>query len=206
METRFGVVPPRHAGDVAGTLAVQLIALVSWPASGQSAPLRGTLDAMLAAPVARRVLVIDGPGADRLPAGFELMAQRGGDLGERLAGALADAHAMAALPMLLVRADARGVTPDVLADAARSLLSGEADAAFGPASDGGFWLLGLPRPDRSLVAGLPGPSAGSGAGTGRTLLERLASAGLRVALAPRLEFGGAPAGQATGPVTVTRVP
>ena len=38
------------------------------------------------------------------------------------------------------------------------------------------------------------------------LLERLASAGLRVALAPRLEAGGALTGQATGPVTVTRVP
>jgi glycosyltransferase A (GT-A) superfamily protein (DUF2064 family) len=195
METRFGVVPPRHAGDVAGTLAVQLIALVSWPASGQSAPLRGTLDAMLAAPVARRVLVIDGPGADRLPAGFELMAQRGGDLGERLAGALADAHAMTALPMLLVRADTLEVTPDVLADAARSLLSGEADAAFGPASDGGFWLLGLRRPDRSLVVGIPGAATVGvpAAGAGRMLLDRLASAGLRVALAPRLGIAGVPA-------------
>ena len=59
--------------------------------------------------------------------------------------------------MLLVRADALDMTPDMLADAARSLVSGEADAAFGPASDGGFWLLGLRRPDRSLVVGIPEP-------------------------------------------------
>jgi uncharacterized protein len=191
METPFGVVPPRQPGDVAGTLAVQAIALVNSPASVDSAPLRDTLGAMLAAPVARRVLVIDGPAADRLPAGFELMAQRGGEYGERLAGALADAHAMAALPLLLVRADALEVTPGVLADAARSLLSGEADAAFGPASDGAFWLLGLRRPDRSLVVGVPGSAAGGApaAGAGRVLLDRLASAGLRVALAPRLEIG-----------------
>ncbi len=191
METLSGAMPPQPGG-VAGTLAVQVIALVNSPAPVESAPLRDTLGAMLAAPVARRVLAIDGPAADRLPPGFELMAQRGGDFGDRLAGALADAYALAALPLLVVRADALDMTPDVLADAARSLLSGEADAAFGPASDGGFWLLGLRRPDRSLVAGIPGTAAGGApaAGAGRVLLDRLASAGLRVALAPRLEIGG----------------
>src|SRR5579863_829729 len=204
METPFGVVPPRQAG----TLAVQVIALVNSPASAVSAPLRDTLGAMLAAPVARRVLAIDGPAADRPPAGFEFMAQRGGDFGDRLAGALADAYALAALPLLLIRADALNMSPDVLVDAARSLVSGEADAAFGPASDGGFWLLGLRRPDRSLVAGVPGTAAGRApaAGAGRVLLDRLASAGLRVALAPRLEIGSGLAAGATGPVTVTRVP
>jgi hypothetical protein len=193
MESPFGVVPPRQAG----TLAVQVIALVNSPAAVDSAPLRDTLGAMLAAPVARRVLAIDGPAGDRLPAGFEFMAQRGGEFGDRLAGALADAYALAALPLLLVRANALDMTPDVLADAARSLLSGEADAAFGPASDGGFWLLGLRRPDRSLVAGIPGTAAGAApaAGAGRALLDRLASAGLRVALAPRREIGWVLAGR-----------
>ena len=196
MENPFGVLPPRQAGDGAGTLAVQVIALVNSPASVDSAPLRDTLGAMLIAPVARRVLAIDGPAADQLPAGFELMAQRGGDFGDRLAGAFADAYALMALPLLLVRTDALDMTPDVLADAARSLLSGEADAAFGPASDGGFWLLGLRRPDRSLVAGIPGSGSGGApvAGAGRVLLNRLVSAGLRVALAPRLEIGGVLAG------------
>ena len=196
MENPFGVLPPRQAGDGAGTLAVQVIALVNSPASVDSAPLRDTLGAMLIAPVARRVLAIDGPAADQLPAGFELMAQRGGDFGDRLAGAFADAYALMALPLLLVRTDALDMTPDVLADAARSLLSGEADAAFGPASDGGFWLLGLRRPDRSLVAGIPGSGSGGApvAGAGRVLLNRLVSAGLRVALAPRLHIGGVLAG------------
>jgi len=197
METPFGMVPSRQAGGGADTLAVQLIALVNSPMSVDSAPVRDTLRAMLAVPGARRVLAIDGPPADRLPAGFEFMAQRGGDFGDRLAGALADAHALAALPLLLVRAAALDMTPDVLADAARSLLSGEADAAFGPASDGGFWLLGLRRPDRSLVAGIPGTAAGAApaAGAGRVLLDRLASAGLRVALAPRLDIGDVLAGR-----------
>jgi uncharacterized protein len=70
----------------------------------------------------------------------------------------------------------------MLADAAASLETGEADAVFGPSTDGGFWLLGLRRPDRSLLTGVPM----TGQDPGRVLLERLAGAGLRVALAPRL--------------------
>ncbi len=47
---------------------------------------------------------------------------------------LADAHAATPLPMLLIRADTLAVTPDMLADASRALVSGEPDAAFGPTS------------------------------------------------------------------------
>ena len=174
-----------------GTLPVQVIVLVQPPVSLEDAPLRGTLKAVLAAPVARRVLALGGAGGDWLPAGFDLMGQRGGDYGERMAAALADAHVTAALPMLLIRADALEISADILEDAARSLVSAEADAAFGPASDGGFWLLGLRQPDWSLVAGLPAPGEGAAQAGGRLLLERLAAAGLRVALAPRLEIAGA---------------
>jgi glycosyltransferase A (GT-A) superfamily protein (DUF2064 family) len=197
METQFGLVPPWQAGDITDTLAVQVIALVQSPAPlarpatlERSVPeaqpaVRQTLDAVLAAPVARRVVAIEGAEEIWPPPGFELVGQRGGNLGERMAGVLADAHAAAPLPMLLIRADTLGVTSEVLADAARSLVCGEADAAFGPSSDGRFWLLGLSRPDRSLVIGINeiGPV---GAQPGRQLLDRLALAGFRVAIAPRL--------------------
>jgi hypothetical protein len=190
METQFGTVPPWQAGAVEDTLAVQVIVLVQPPVSLEDASLRETLSAVLAAPVARRVLALGGKGESWLPAGFDLIGQRRGDYGERMAAALADAYATSGLPMLLIRADVQEIAADMLEDAARSLISAEADAAFGPASDGGFWLLGLRRPDRSLVVGVPAPTEGGG---GRLLLERLASAGLRVALAPRLEIAGAPA-------------
>lgn len=191
MESQFGWVPPAQPGGTEDFLAVQVIVLLQPAASPELPPLRETLSAVLAVPAARRVLVRGGMAEDWLPPGFDVIGQRGADYGERMAAALAEAYATAPLPMLLVRPDALDITPDMLADAARSLLSGEADAAFGPAFDGGFWLLGLRRPDRSLVAGIPGPAAGSGAGGGRQLIERLASAGLRVALAPRLEIAGA---------------
>jgi glycosyltransferase A (GT-A) superfamily protein (DUF2064 family) len=108
-----------------------------------------------------------------------------------MAAALADAHATATLPMLLIRPDVAQMTPDMLTDAAFSLTSGEADAVYGPTLDGGFWLLGLPRPDRSLVIGIPAPGADGDQG-GRLLLDQLVSAGLRVALAPRLGSATAP--------------
>jgi uncharacterized protein len=184
METQSGLVPPGQAGDPASPLAVQVIALVP-----SQEPLLETLGAVLCAPVARRVLAPSGPGGAERPAGFDFIAQRGASLGERMAAVLADAHATRSLPMLLVRADTLAVTPDMLADAARMLLSGEADATFGPTADGGFWLLGLRKPDRSLVIGIPEDGA-DGPGPGRLLLDRLTSAGLRVALAPRLAVAG----------------
>lgn len=188
METQFGVTRPWQATE--DTLPVQVIVLVQPPVAPEDAPLQETLGAVLAAPVTRRVLALGGTASEWLPTGFQRIGQRGGSYGERMAAALADAHATASLPMLLIRPDARRITPGMLADAARSLVSAEADAAFGPAADGGFWLLGLRRPDRSLVVGIPAPGEGGG---GRQLLDRLASAGLRVALAPRLETAGASA-------------
>lgn len=186
METEFA----------AGTVAVQVVVIVQPPVSlepvlPEEGPLRETLTAVLAAPVARRVLVMNGAGENWLPTGFDLVGLRGANYGERMAAALADAYATAALPLLLIRSDALGVGQDMVEDAARSLVSAEADTVFGPASDGGCWLLGLRRPDRSLVADIPAPGDGSGPKAGRMLLERLATAGLRVAIAPRLEVAGA---------------
>jgi len=146
------------------------------------AALADTLSTVAATPVARRLLVLDGVPGDWLPSGFDVIGQRGGELDERLTAALADAHAALPLPMVLIGMDTPQVTVDQLTDAVRSLLTGDADAVFGPASDGGFWLLGLRKPDRSLIAGVPM----SRPDTGRAQLDRLAGAGLRIALAPRL--------------------
>jgi rSAM/selenodomain-associated transferase 1 len=184
----------------ASTLAAQIIVIAKEPVPGRvktrltpalspataaalaEAALADTLEVVAASAVTRRVLALDGAPGDWLPAGFDLIGQRGDGLDERLAAAFANAYANAPLPMVLIGMDTPQVTPELLEDAASSLVSGEADAVFGPAEDGGFWLLGLRRPDRSLLAGVPM----SRSDTGRLQLERLTSAGLRVALAPRL--------------------
>jgi len=182
------------------TLAAQVVVIAKEPVPGRvktrltppfppadaaalaEAALTDTLEAVAATPVARRLLALDGVPGDWLPTGFDVIGQRGGELDERLAAALADAYAALPLPMVLIGMDTPQVTPDQLTDAVLSLTTGEADAVFGPATDGGFWLLGLRKPDRSLLAGVPM----SRPDTGRVQLERLASAGLRIALAPRL--------------------
>jgi uncharacterized protein len=146
------------------------------------AALADTLDVVAAVSAARRVIALDGAPGAWVPAGFRVIGQRGSGLDERLAAAFADAHAAAPLPMVAIGTDTPQVTVDILDDAVASLESGEADAVFGPAAYGGFWLLGLRRPDRSLLAGLPMSTPE----VGRVLLERLAGSGLRVALAPRL--------------------
>ena len=57
-----------------------------------------------------------------------------------------------------------------------------ADAWFGQAADGGFWGLGLRRPDAALVRGVPMSTADTGA----VQRARLHAAGLRVAELPLL--------------------
>jgi uncharacterized protein len=142
------------------------------------AALGDTLDAVLATPAARRVLVLEGPADDWIPSGVEIIAQRGGSLDERLAHAFADVGD----PALLVGMDTPQATPADLADGLARLMAADADAVLGPAHDGGYWAIGLREPDLSAFVGVPMSTAH----TGRSQLERLRSLGLRVALLPVL--------------------
>jgi glycosyltransferase A (GT-A) superfamily protein (DUF2064 family) len=78
--------------------------------------------------------------------------------------------------------DTPQVTPGLLAAAAEPLVSDTADATFGMAEDGGFWLLGLRKIDPALVLGIPM----SQPDTGSRQLARLERAGLRVRRLPEL--------------------
>ncbi|NKZ08853.1 TIGR04282 family arsenosugar biosynthesis glycosyltransferase [Actinomadura latina] len=149
------------------------------------AALRDTLAAVAAVPAGRRTLALDGAPGRWLPGGFSVIAQRGGGLDERLAAAFADAWA--GRPLVLIGMDTPQVTPALLGRAAREL--GRRDAVFGPASDGGFWLLGLRRPDARLLHGVPM----SRSYTGAVLLARLRAARLRTGFLPRLTDVDTPA-------------
>jgi hypothetical protein len=137
------------------------------------AALADTLHAVLAAPACRRVLVLDGEPGPWLPPGFHVVAQCGGGLDERLAAAFAAVPG----PALLIGMDTPQLTPALLAVDWEA-----ADAWFGPAADGGFWGLGLRRPDAALVRGVPMSTADTGA----VQRARLQAAGLRVAELPLL--------------------
>ncbi|HEU5027751.1 MAG TPA: TIGR04282 family arsenosugar biosynthesis glycosyltransferase [Spirillospora sp.] len=143
-----------------------------------AAALHDTLAAVAGAPARRRVLALAGAPGPWLPDGFAVVAQRGGGLDERLAHAFADAFD--GRPLVLIGMDTPQVTPALLARAGRALRGH--DAVFGAARDGGFWLLGLRRPDERLLLGVPM----SRPDTGTLQLARLRAAGLTVAAMPEL--------------------
>ena len=146
------------------------------------AALADTLEAAARAPFARRILALAGSSATLRSRGFEVTGQRGQGLDERIAAAFDDAYARLPVPIVLIGMDTPQVTPRLLESVTRPLARGDADAVFGPARDGGFWLLGLRRPDPSLILGVPM----SQTHTGRGQLSRLLRASLRVRLAPEL--------------------
>ena len=154
-----------------------------WEAAALAeASLADTLATVAGTTVARRVLALEGSPGRWLPPGFDVIGQRGAGLDERIAWALCDARVTLPLPVVLIGMDTPQVTPELLAAAAEPLVAKTADATFGLAEDGGFWLLGLREVDPALILGVPM----SREDTGPRQLARLKQAGLRVHLLPEL--------------------
>jgi hypothetical protein len=114
------------------------------------AALLDTLEVVARTPARRRVLVFDGDGERWRPPGFELIAQRGERLAERLAAAFEDCGG----PALLVGMDTPQLTRSLLLDGLDALARPEIDAVLGPACDGGYWSIGLKRARREVFAGI----------------------------------------------------
>jgi hypothetical protein len=83
------------------------------------------------------------PFRPRPPAGVRTFAQGGGNLGARMARAIAYPPPG---PVVIVGGDIPGIHPAHVAEAFRRL--GAFDAVFGPAADGGYWLAGFRRRGR----------------------------------------------------------
>ncbi len=146
------------------------------------AALRDTLATVAATPAVARTVVLDGVPGGWLPPSFAVLPQRGDGLDERLAAAYDDGWAYCPAPLLLVGMDTPQVTPSLLAAAVECLLTDGTDAVLGLAHDGGWWALGLRRPDASLLLGVPMSTDRTGA----VQHARLLSAGLRVHRLPAL--------------------
>ena len=112
------------------------------------------------------------------PPGFEVLPQRGTGFDERLANAWADA----AGPGIQIGMDTPQVTPALLDHALDTLDGARVDAVLGSAHDGGWWAIGLVRPDRRAFLGVPM----SRADTCEHQRRRLVALGLRVVGLPRL--------------------
>ena len=114
------------------------------------------------------------------PAGFDLVPQHDGDLGERLTalldGLLAAGHAGA----IAMDSDSPTLPMDYVARAAETLAAGAADVVLGPCDDGGYYLVGVRVPRPALFDGIPWSTGAVLA----TTLERARTLGARVEVLP----------------------
>ena len=142
------------------------------------AALVDTLAAALASSTDRVVLALDGRPGAWLPVGVDVVGQRGGGFGQRLAAAWSDIGG----PALQIGMDTPQVTPALLDLATAVLEEPDTDAVLGPAEDGGWWSIGLRRADPAVFVGVPM----SRPDTGARQMARLRDLGLRTATLPSL--------------------
>jgi rSAM/selenodomain-associated transferase 2/rSAM/selenodomain-associated transferase 1 len=91
-------------------------------------------------------------------------AQRGGDLGDRMAHAFEGSFEAGCQAAVIIGSDSPGLTPELLVAAFEKL--GSSSVVLGPADDGGYYLIGLGRPVPELFRSITW-------GTGRVLGESI---------------------------------
>lgn len=127
-------------------------------------------------PAAREREVRDWLGGD-----LRCMPQEGADLGERMLAAVQREIDCGATRVVVIGTDCPGLTGELIEHALEAL--DRADAVFGPARDGGYYLVALRHPDARLFSGIPWSSPDTLAHT----LQRAADSAISVELLPELE-------------------
>ncbi len=157
-----------------------------------AAALLDTLDAVAAVPGVTPVVALCGdPGRAEQAAALagslrtmSVLSQRGITLGQRIAAAHADAAALApGAAVLQVGMDTPQLDAGLLTRCLDALHRPGVDAVLGPATDGGWWALGLRQP--SLAAALAGVPT-SRPDTGARTRAALRAVGCRLAMLPEL--------------------
>ena len=148
------------------------------------ASLADTLAAVGACHADRKIIALDGQPGSWLPEGFDVIPQTGRGLGARLANAWSATSPETGGWGIQIGMDTPQVTAseldDLLAlpDSLPAHRQGRA-AVLGPASDGGWWAIGLTGTDPHRVfEGVPMSTAQ----TGSAQLRRLRALGLDVAV------------------------
>jgi uncharacterized protein len=138
------------------------------------AALADTLDAALGSRADRVVLALDGRPGAWCPRRVTVIDQGRGTLDRRLARAWS--LAAAGGPVLQIGMDTPQVSAADLDRAMATLTADHVDAVLGPATDGGWWALGMRRPRPDAVLGVPT----SRPDTGARQAARLAALGMRM--------------------------
>lgn len=169
---RVGRVKTRLAAEVGDDEAVRIYRVLG----------RDTVDALRSGPY-RVVVYYDPPESATVPEmiawlgreGVEYRPQAGGDLGARMAQAFRECFAESD-EVCVVGTDIPEIGTDTLAEAFGALANH--DAAVGPATDGGYYLLALRQPRPDLFDQIPWSTSAVGALT----RDRLAATGSTVHL------------------------
>ena len=144
------------------------------------------LDAVAALENVSAVIAFTPEEAERVvkelaPPGFRLIAQRGGDLGQRLSGLLAELLERGHAGAIAIDSDSPTLPMRYVAEAAEVLAAGRGDVVLGPCDDGGYYLVGLGSPQPALFEDIAWSTDTVFAAT----LEKAHSRGLSVHVLPR---------------------
>jgi len=115
-----------------------------------------------------------------IPSSMLCRPQIKGSLGERLAHSFASSFSEGRARVIIVGSDCPFITPEILADGFDLLLDN--DLVIGPAHDGGYYLIGLSKPEQLLWTDIDW-------GTEKVLQQTIEIArnrGLKLALLPSL--------------------
>jgi rSAM/selenodomain-associated transferase 1 len=137
VKTRLAAtIGPAAAAALYRGLGRKVVATAAGAAAGDAAVVWYT-------PLGKRAAVEEW--LDGIP-GVRMEAQPPGDLGRRLRYAFARHFGEGARRVVIIGTDCPGITPRILAQAFAALRT--ADLVLGPATDGGYYLIGLraPRP------------------------------------------------------------
>lgn len=136
-----------------------------------AASLEDTLSAAVSAGAGRVVLAMDDRSGKWARDGVELITQRGGDFTERLANTWDAVDGS----VVQIGMDTPQASAVMLRQSMVTLGQPGTDAVLGPADDGGWWLLGMRRPDKRVFDRIHMSTPKTGA----LQLGRLRSLGLR---------------------------
>jgi rSAM/selenodomain-associated transferase 1 len=87
--------------------------------------------------------------------GFELFAQRGADLGERLNNIFQDKLSSGYEAVSIVDSDSPDLPNRLIRESLQLLFSKQAEVVFGPCHDGGYYLVGMRKPHPELFRDIP---------------------------------------------------
>jgi len=125
---------------------------------------------------ARRVLLLDGDRQEWMPAAFEVVAQRGGGLEERLCNGFLDLG-----PGVIIGME----TPHVAAALTDAVAAAHRGVdTLGLATDGGYWMIGLCAASVTMAHELFDRMPMSSTHTGLAQLRRMHAFGRQVRLLP----------------------